>query len=254
LCDADVVIPIGCLRVLPSDRVPNANRTLYPAFSTSRRQHQAERGATASRGERASSAAVAEPEVAWLLGVQYTVQVLPGPGGSVMQVFAGQPAEVLEAGQRAAAKAWRFPVARRASLVVAAIEGDASQQTWQHIGRALAAATDVVAEGGAIALCCDLQDAPGPAVERLTQIEDRHAALRSIRKEHLADGVVANQLARAQEQASVYFLSRLDEELLEQLGIAAVADAAEVARLSRRHSSCIVLSNAQNAVAVADED
>jgi len=66
--------------------------------------------------------------------------------------------------------------------------------------------------------------------------------------------VVANQLARAQEQASVYFLSRLDEELLEQLGIAAVADAAEVARLLRRHSSCIVLSNAQNAVAVADED
>jgi hypothetical protein len=58
------------------------------------------------------------------------------------------------------------------------------------------------------------------------------------------DALAAIQLAAAIDRGNVYFLSNLDESLLEKLDIAAVGGTEELARLVRRHPSCIVVSNA----------
>ena len=53
----------------------------------------------------------------------------------------------------------------------------------------------------------------------------------------------------------MYFLSQLDAELVEDMGMAPVADVEELTRLARRHESYIVLNDAQHAVVtVVGED
>ena len=51
------------------------------------------------------------------------------------------------AGRELYRAAWDWPLRQRASLVVAAIEGDAAQQTWENVGRALQAAGKFVEAG-----------------------------------------------------------------------------------------------------------
>src|SRR5690606_17077720 len=99
-------------------------------------------------------------------------------------------------------------------LVVAAIEGGRSQQTWEQLGRALAAATRAVEEDGAIAVCCDLADDPGPALQALAESEDRYETLTAARRGGLSDALVAAQLMRASQQATVYLLSQLADDLV----------------------------------------
>jgi nickel-dependent lactate racemase len=252
LCDADVVIPIASVQMHP--RGAKASDGLYPVFSSKTAQPAAHATQRAGRGNGKRRSEPAErPDVSWLLGVPCLVQVIPGPGESVLDVLAGEPSAVRRESRRRCQAVWGFAVPHTADLVVAAIEGDASQQTWEQVGRALAAATRAVTEDGAIAICCELDAEPGPALQALAESDDRHAALKAIRRAHLADAQVAARLARACDRATVYLLSRLDDEVVEELGMAPVQDAAEVARLAGRHDSCILLASAQHAVALPEE-
>ena len=106
-------------------------------------------------------------EVAWWLGVLMSIQIVPAAGGSVLHVLAGAPESVHRRGNALCREAWSCQVPRRAELVVAAIEGDRGQQSWENVGRALAAASRAVTDDGAIALCTELADRPGPALQWL---------------------------------------------------------------------------------------
>ena len=141
---------------------------------------------------------------------------------------------------------WDWPIEARASLVVAAVDGGAPEQTWENIGRALAAANRAVVDEGAIAIVSDLAGDPGLAIQMLAEIEDRRAALAEIKKQRPDDLVPAIQLAKAAARAQVYLLSHLDETLVERLGLARVDEAQDVARLPRRHRPCTVLGSAQH--------
>ena len=110
-----------------------------------------------------------------------------------------------------------------------------------------------MADGGAIALCTELSTAPGAALQMLAHDDDYEATIREVRKQRSDDAVPAAQLLRALDRNQVYLLSQLDEEVVQQLGIAPIADVTELARLVRRSESCIVLANAQYAAAVSDE-
>ena len=169
-------------------------------------------------------------------------------------MLAGEVRRVFELGQEQCQAAWNFIAPRRASLVVAAVSGGPGQQTWDNVARALAAASRIAADGGAVVLCTELASEPGPAICSLAQAEDLADAERQIRRSSPPDALAAVALARVLDQAKVYLLSRLDESLVADLGLAPVSSGAEVARLARRHSSCIVLANAQHARVVPRED
>lgn len=260
LCDADVVLPIGCARLEATPTKTSLDSGLYPAFADTKAQQQAGgEAAPAKRGKAREKAQEksqddAPPNVYWMLGVQCVLLVVPGPGDSVLSVLAGDPITVARHGRRLCDEAWSFRLPERASLVVAAVEGGASQQTWSHIARAVTAAAEAVADDGTIAICCDLDAGPGPALQALAQSEDRSAALRRIRKQHLPDADIASQFAKVLERARIYLLSRLDESVVEELGLAPVASGDEVVRLAGRHDSCLLLANAQHAVATVEGD
>ncbi len=136
----------------------------------------------------------------------------------------------------------------RAALVVAAIEGAPRQQTWENLGRALESASRLVEEDGAIAVCCDLAAAPGPALQQLVGAASRQQAMRQIRRDNLRDALPALQLARTLETSRVYLLSRLDVGLIEDLEMVPLEGPDELVRLTQRSNSCLVLANAAHAM------
>lgn len=253
LTDADVVLPIGCIRNGRGAWDHGIHSPIFPTFSDERTVARYRLPSALKRSGRPKKAVVREvDQVGWLLGVTLTVQVVPGPGGEVLHVLAGEVEAVKRRGCQLYRAAWGSTVPRRASLVVAGIEGGRASQTWDAVGDALAAASRLVEEGGAIALCCELAAEPGPAIRQLIQIESRPTALRQIQRWPHEDALAAAQLARAQDRARVYLLSRLDPSLVDELEIVPVAEPAEVARLARRHRSCILLANAPYAMVVME--
>lgn len=255
ITDADLVLPIGCAHPRSSAGHYGIHGAVFPTFSdqrTIRRFRSPSSLDGLGRPKRKPGRVV--DEVGWLLGVALVAQVIPGPGDRVLDVVAGQADAVRREARKLYEAAWCDSAPRRASLVVAAIEGGAEQQTWDNLGRALAAAAAVVDDGGAIALCSDLDAEPGPAIQKLAASRAREEAMPWIRKRRPDDALSAALLAQVLDRTTVYLLSRLDESLVEDLDLAPIAEADELARLARRHESCILLANANHAVVRCAED
>lgn len=243
--DADVVLPIGCLQCETAAGYYGIHTAIFPTFSDQRTlQRFRSPGTLDARGKSKRLLLREAEQVAWLLGINFTIQLVPAGGNSVLHVLAGQSEAARRRGSELYRAAWNYPAPQPASLVVAAVSGGSDQQTWENLGRALDAASSLVEDGGSIAVCCDLAAAPGPAMQRMMGARSRDAVLRRIRKERPADALPAAQLARALDRGKVYLLSRLDSSVVEDLDMIYVAAPDELARLVRHHTSCILLANA----------
>ena len=254
LWDADVVLPISCLRVASTLDYAGAFGGLFPTFTdqaTQRRFRAPDNCASAKRRERRRREA---DEAGWWLGVSLAIQVVPGPGESVLHVLAGDVGAVYQRGQQLCQEAWYHRLPRRASLVVAGIEGAANCQSWENVGRALAAAMNIVDDGGAIAICCELATGPGAALSEVAEVQNLDVAYRAVRRQRSPDAAAASQLLRALEKNQVYLLSRLASDVVEDLGIAPIDAVGEISRLADRHSTCAVICNAQYTVTSAEDD
>jgi nickel-dependent lactate racemase len=279
LFDADVVVPIGCVQLDDLLGYGGIRATLYPTFADQAAHERCRTasvngaarggstqhhlpssvGAAARRTKPATSkgGGVSQHEanhVAWLLGVLFSVQVVPGPANSLLHVLAGHLEVVLERGRELCHQAWTIEVPSRASLVVAALGGNDVQQTWENVGRAVAAAQRIVSENGIIALCTELSDMPGPGLRAAAGAEDLPHARKRLHKQNPVDIAAAQQWAQALAGARVYLLSRLDEEQVEGLGAAHVAAGEEVGRLIERSDTCVLLEWAQFALPTTAEE
>lgn len=245
LHEADVVLPVGCVRADETAGYFGIHSSVYPAFSDTKAiQRFRGFGSLNGRGARRRELTAEVDHVAWLLGVDFTVQLVPAAGDRVLHVLAGQSEAVRRRGRELYREAWSWPASRQASLVVAAIEGNAVQQTWENVGRAIQVASRFVEEDGAIAVCCDLAVEPGPALQQMAHAPSRESGLRQVGKERPVDALPAAQLAHALEQHKVYLLSRLDPTVVEELDVIPIAEPDELIRLAKQHPSCILLSNA----------
>ncbi len=250
LSDADVVLPIGCLRL---DSAPNyfgVNSASYPTFSDTATIDRFRESDPADSAKRRRDA----DEAAWLLGVLLTIQLVPGAGGDILHLVAGSGDAVRREGVALCQAAWSCDVSRRADLVVAAVTGDGAEQTWENVGRAVAAASRVVTADGAIAICTQLSQPPGPAVRAIGGAQDFDEAMQILRDQNFADSGAARELLQALERNRIYLLSKLDESVVEDLGLAPVESAADIGRLARRHDSCLLLANAQYAQPTLNEE
>ena len=251
--DADLLVPIGCVQDEAAAGYWGIHGPIFPTFTDQKTLRRFRSPATLNaQGSQKRGLLREVDQMAWLLGINFTVQIVPGAAGSALHVVAGQSDAVGRRCRELYAAAWSGSVPRQASLVVAAIEGDAREQTWENLGRTLHTAATLVEDGGAIAVCCDLAEPPGPAVQRLAGARSPEAVLRRIRKERPVDALPAAQLARALDRSHVYLLSRLDPALVEDLDVVHVASADEITRLAGRHPSCILLANASRAVVAVE--
>ncbi len=243
--DADLVISIGCLRLEQSLGYHGIHSAVFPTFSDAANIDRYHRP-TAGQGGQGERLARDADEVGWLLGLRFTVQVVPGAAPEILRVLAGDAEAVRREGGRVCAEAWNCLVPRRASFVVATIGGGAEEQTWENVGRALSAVSRAVSEDGALAICTELAQRPGPALQQIIGADNLDKVSRGIRKHHPSDALPAIELVHALQRSKVYLISRLDEELVEELGILPL-EAGQLRRLAGQYDSCIVLANAQYA-------
>jgi hypothetical protein len=244
LTDADVVLPVGCMQRERSAGYFGIHTTIYPDYSDLPTQARFRKRDFFTGNGHHRELQHEVNHVAWLLGVNFSVQVVPAAGDGILHVLAGQSDVVRRQCRELYRTAWNRSVTHRASLVVAAIEGPARQQTWENLGRVLEIGSRLAEEDGAIAVCCDLAAAPGPAFQRLLGGPSREEAVRQIRRDNTRDALPALQLARALETNRIYLLSRLDAGLVEDLEMIPMSGADELARLAQRNRSCLVLANA----------
>ncbi len=254
LSEADLVLPIGCLRA--ADALANYGilSGIFPAFSDAKTIERYRAPVASESGVPLRRFRREVEEAGWLLGLHYLVEVIPGVPDQWLGVLAGRASSVTEAAAAACSRAWHFQAPRRANLVLAAVAGPAGQQTWLNVARALAAASRVVEDGGTIVLCTELEADLGPALQALRGAEHPSAVMRHIAHERPADTLVAAQLAHALERGRVYLLSRLEGSLVEELGLAPIDRPDQVQRVAARHESCILLANAQYAVPSVDDE
>ncbi len=111
---------------------------------------------------------------------------------------------------------------------------------------ALAAMAPVVNQEGAMVLCTDLSQRPGPGIERVVGAEDLEQVERDIDNDRPVHTLAALDGIRAGQRGKVYLISRLDEDFVEDLGLLSVSPE-QLSRLAARYGSCMVLENVQYA-------
>lgn len=254
LFDADLVLPIGCLRPRRTLGRLGVHGGLFPTFSD---------GKTRARFQTADSSRVPvqrrrrrdeAEEVAWLLGIQILLQLVPGSGNTLLHALAGTPEAVAKRGRRLCDAAWACRIPRRSPLVIATIEGNRNEQTWENFARALSAALAAVDDDGVILLCTDLRCLPGPALQALATLNDIPEAIREIRRSRSPDAVSAALLAEARERTQVYLVSGLDGETVEDLGLGFISGEEEVDRLCQQFDSLLVLADAHRTGVTVKEE
>ncbi|HBO42470.1 MAG TPA: hypothetical protein DD670_00730 [Planctomycetaceae bacterium] len=255
IVDADLVIPIGCFRGSAAAGYHGLHTPIYPAFSNDETLRRFRSTATLdARGRHRKRLTQEADEVGWLLGIAFTIQVMPASGDRVHEILAGDVDAVGHRGMRLFSELWHQRTARPAGLVLAALEGNSAHQTWENLGRALEAATPLVEEGGALALCTELAELPGVAVQCLKKARSRDEAVGRIQRDEAYDAVTALQLARALDHCSIYLLSKLENSLVEDLEMTPVDEASDLARLAGRFESVLLLGNASYTRVTVESD
>jgi hypothetical protein len=170
----------------------------------------------------------------------------------VAHVIAGEPEAVAKKCEELYCQEWLRQSPRQVNLVIANISGGSEAQNWQNVGRALASAEPLLDEGGAVVICSNLEQPPGESLGRLIGSDDLEKTERKIFRDHGEDSVPAWHAAKALRRGPVYFLSRLDDETVEDLGFAPVESVDDLARLVGRHESCVVIDDSQRAVVAVE--
>lgn len=247
LLTADVVISVGSIGYDALMGYRGTSSVFYPGLSSDDAAQRAiGQGHRELRPEDVRPLRQLVDEIGWLLGTQFTVQVLPAAGDGVWQVIAGLNESVQRRGNELLDEKWRIRLESRADIVVAAIDAGAGGHRWEDVAAALSTARDLVARGGKIVLLTELDEPPGEGLQILRQCLDSREAIRPLRERAPDDLLIATRLAEAVDWADVYLLSRLDSDLVEDLFLTPLESTAEVERLLSGEGTCVFINSAQH--------
>jgi hypothetical protein len=264
LVEADFVLPIIAVR--PSNLGRHRDLTgLFPALTDSATRQRflqwleasGQLGAEGSKTAGSVRQQTVAEEVPWLLGVQLILSVTANSKGQAGEIHAG----TIEAIAKRITPTLRRPdpVPPPAALVVAALDGDQQQQTWENVARAADAALAYAEPDATIVIWTSISEAPSGALLTLDS-EPRPSLNDADPDSGLSDSqsedeqplprwdrmtLLSRRLQEVMRKHRVILHSRLDREVVEPLGLGVVESARELANLSRGFESCGVLRAAQ---------
>lgn len=244
--DADFVLPVGPVGFDPLLGYHSAGSAIFPGLSNidamakARGQDHAE-----LRPEDDRPLRQLQDEVAWLLGVQFGIQVLPSFGPQSAGILCGALEATTSAARDWLQQHWLVEQPQRCEIVVTTIPANAAGASWDEVGAALQSARNLVQRGGKIVLLTNLSTEPTDGFRYLQQCESPKEALKPLRLEAPPDVIPASRLASAADWATVYLVSGLAPGTVESLCMTPLA-AAEAARLIERGGSCVMLEAAQH--------
>ncbi len=248
LTDADTMITVGSLGFDPILGYRGTSSILYPGLSTTE---------TFSRfqGEGHEEIGPDDPrplrqmidEIAWLLGNQFAVQIVPTLNGQVASIIAGMNEPVLRQGIKQLNQAWRIIAEQRYENVIVTVDEDEAGTRWSHVATVIDVARRLVQREGRIIVLSDLKAPPEMGIRLLTEAREPREILRLVRDIAPPDMLEATQIAQALEWANISILSKLDSDLLESLFLLPLETEGEVERLLATLSEGLVISGAQRA-------
>lgn len=247
LIDADLVLTVGPIEYDPIAGYRGGGSVLYPGLSNVEaiaRVHGQGHQELGPEDERPLRQVI--DEVSWLLGVQFSLQVIPGEGSGASAVLAGLDTAVMQQGKTQLNAQSLIRTEARMPAVLLAVEADAGGEHWGQIGAALATARNLVTRGGKIIVLSELSAEPGDGLKMLQGVEHAHDVLKPLRQQAPPDLMTATQVALAVDWAEVYLLSKLDATLVDELFMTPIESTREAERLLLAESQAILIGGAQH--------
>jgi len=245
--DADVVISVGSIAYDSVLGHRGTSSVFFPGLSTidsisrARGEGHSELGPDDERPLRQTI-----DEVAWLLGTQFTVQVVPAGGCAAATVLAGAIEPVFRQGTKLLEEWWHVRLPERAETVVIAVDADCAGHGWDQVGAAMATARSLVAKGGRVIALTELAGETGDGMNLIRQSRSPRNALQPIRKQAPLDMIPATQLATVADWAHLYLLSKLPADVVDELFMSPLDNVREVERLVNQSSRCVFIGSAQH--------
>jgi len=232
ITESDFVLPIGFLGFDSLLGFRGTNSVFYPGLSSAEavgKCHGQGHGELGPENDRPLRQLV--DEISWLLGVQFTIQLVPAANGQIAHVLAGAVETVLREGCSLLRDDWWLRLHERADIIVVSIDNDGMYNDWSRLGAALSTARNLVAADGKIIVLSDLKPEINDALRIIQASDSPRDALKPLRTEAPADLISATQIVNAADWANVYWLSQLDGTFVEDLYMTPLASEDEAARL-----------------------
>ncbi|MEZ6047081.1 MAG: lactate racemase domain-containing protein [Planctomycetaceae bacterium] len=257
IIDADLILPIGQIAFAPLLGYKGNFSTLYPGMSSAeaiKKSHGQANVELEPEDERHLHQLV--EEIGWLLGIQFTLQVVASAQGGIAQVLAGAPDSVMRKGKELLEKFWTVRVPDRLETIVISVDQASSGAAgWREVCAAIETGRKLVEHGGRIIVLSQLKEAPGTGINQLARSEFPTDVMRALRETMPEDVIPASQLARALDWARVYLLSSLEGDLLEDLFMIPVKDETALERLLETElGTTAVIPSAQNVHGYVSDD
>lgn len=250
LHDADLLIPI--LAEQPANYLhAGPYDGLFPDFCDSKTQERITRvrsiaGTRTRGGDHLTERRREAREAGWMIGVPLVVRVIPGLDGKEPIVLAGEPIELEQVAKEQSQGILAVDSDRLADLVVVSLGSDPDQQTWESAAHALQVADELVGNEGAIALWTDIDQPIGKSLGRLLDNDDYDRVAHDLSEDSGSEAWAAWQILQARERGSIFFRSQLNDEIVEELGLAPLHDLEELQRLIDRRETVILVKEAQH--------
>lgn len=236
LFDADVVIPVGCLGPTQNFEVDDC---IFPGFSNRQSLNNFR-----EQSEKDQSADI--QHVNDLLGTFFAIQLVVGPGDAVHGVYAGERKAVLKAAKKQLGQAWAVSVPATADLVVATIESQATEQSWDDFAQALINVVPCCEVSAPIVICSQL---------RRTPTRETRAAL--VDPLPAAEKKTLNKLSQLRQivgEHPIFLSSNLTQAEVEEIGLGYLSVADELQRLVEKSSHGLFLRDAHKCAITLREE
>ena len=188
-------------------------------------------------------------EVIWHLGVPFTLQVVEGSGDGIAHIVGGTVESTAEC-EKLLRERWRIQFDRQVQTVVATLSGDPKRQDFETIARAALGASRAVEPGGRVILLTRANPTLSPAADILRETDELAVAARRIQEREPTGQSAALLWLEAARHASLYLLSELPEETVEELSATPLQNAKQAQRLLDSAQSVLFLDDPHKVLAV----
>lgn len=244
LVDADVVIPIAAPTPLHGSghSVICSDRAFYPEFSSADTQQRfREQESRESEGE----VRLANDH----LSAFSTIQVVPGPAGTIAGIYTGERRAAFEKATERLAEAWTVESSQPADLVIATIENEPSSQSWDDVAAAIRIADRLALPTAPLVIWTSVTNEPDAELAELL------LAAYEQRSPRLKKGAVERaELAAILADRTVFLKSGLDRGVVEKYGLGFVQEASDLARLIEQSRAGLFLRDAHRCLISAERE
>ncbi|WP_146581795.1 transcriptional regulator [Neorhodopirellula pilleata] len=264
LVDADFAIPIVAARA--ADAIGRLDKTgVFPMFADSSTTRRYQGGIlptftggddtidedVESASEPQSNASVtasnaAVNEVGFLLGIQLMIVVSSKVDGLVGRILAGTPDAIRHELETLHAVV-ETETSPKAGLVIAALDGDATAQTWANVARAAIAAAEHTEGEGMIVIWSRIDHAPNEVWQSELGPDDWESTPRSVDEfnDWHGERVLARRLAMLLSDHRILLHSELASADVEALGVGVIGSVEELRKLGESFQGAGVIRAAQ---------